>query len=228
MNPMPPDRMSDRSTHARENAMNILHLDSSILGDLSVSRQLTRLAVDQLTAADPDSKVTYRDLGQAPIAHLTGELLATRGKTADLLNELQQREAKLDRQLLDELFAADVLVIGAPLYNYAVPTGLKAWIDRVALAGVTFRYTEKGPQGLLTGKRAIVVATSGGNHTDTPVDQMHVGYLKQLLAFIGITDVEVVRAPGLAMGDTVRAHSIAKAKGSIRELTAAKAVAQPA
>ncbi len=160
--------------------------------------------------------------GSEPVAHLTGELLATRGTAAELLNELQNREARFDEALVAELKAADVLVIGAPLYNFTVPTGLKAWIDRIAVAGKTFRYTEKGPEGLVTGKKAVIVATSGGSYADSPVDTMHVGYVKQVLNFIGITDVEVVRAPGLAIGAEVRAHSIAKAKGQIRELFAAQ------
>lgn len=204
--------------------MNILHLDSSILGELSVSRQLTRLVVDQLMQGDASAKVVHRELGLAPVAHLTGEILAVRGNTADMLNDLQQREAKLDGELIDELLAADVLVLGVPMYNLSVPTGLKAWIDRVMVAGRTFRYTDKGPEGLVRGKQAIVVATSGGSYAESPVDHAHVGYVKQLLGFMGITDVKVVRVPGLAMGDAVRAHSIAKAKGSIREL----GVAEPA
>lgn len=200
--------------------MKVLQLDSSILGEASVSRQLTKLVVDHLRGGDRNLKLVHRELGSEPIAHLTGDLLATRGTSADLLNELQNREARLDAELIDELHAADVLVIGAPLYNFTVPTGLKAWIDRVAVAGKTFRYTEKGPEGLVQGKKAVIVATSGGAHDGSAVDTMHVGYLKQFLGFLGITDVEVVRAAGLAMGDQVRAHALAKAKGQIRELFA--------
>ncbi|HEX7812975.1 MAG TPA: NAD(P)H-dependent oxidoreductase [Burkholderiales bacterium] len=198
--------------------MKVLQLDSSILGEASVSRQLTRLVVEQLRASDPDLKLVHRDLGREPIAHLTGEVLATRGTAAELLNDLQGREARLDAQLIDELQAADLLVIGAPLYNFTVPTGLKAWIDRVAVAGKTFRYTDKGQEGLVNGKKAVIIATSGGAYADSPVDAMHVGYLKQLLGFLGITDVEVVRAAGLAIGPEVRAHALAKAKGQVREL----------
>lgn len=204
--------------------MKVLQLDASILGEASISRQLTRQVVERILENQPDAKVVHRELGSEPVAHLTGELLATRGTVADLLNELQNREARFDEELIAELKSADVLVIGAPLYNFTVPTGLKAWIDRIAVAGKTFHYTEKGPEGLVTGKKAVIVATSGGSYADSPVDTMHVGYLKQVLNFIGITDIEVVRAPGLAIGAEVRAHSIAKAKGQIRELF----VAQPA
>lgn len=201
--------------------MNVLHLDSSILGDASVSRKLTREVVEQLRGDDANLNVAYRDLATQPVAHLTGEILATRGTAVDHLNELQAREARLDDELHAELQAADVLVIGAPIYNFSVPTGLKAWIDRVAVAGRTFRYTDKGPEGLVKGKRAIVVATSGGMYADSPMDGAYVGYLKVLLGFLGITDVEVVRAEGLAMGDQVRAHALANARSRIRELRVA-------
>jgi FMN-dependent NADH-azoreductase len=202
--------------------MKVLQLDSSILGDASVSRQLTRSVIERLRESEAEVEVVHRDLGREPLAHLTPDILATRGTAAELLNELQNREAKLDEELIAELKSVDVVVIGAPLYNFTIPTGLKAWVDRIAVAGKTFRYTEKGPEGLVTGKKAVIVATSGGSYADSPVDTMHVGYLKQLLNFIGITDIEVVRAPGLAVGAEVRAHSLAKAKGQIREMFAAQ------
>jgi FMN-dependent NADH-azoreductase len=205
--------------------MKILHLDSSILGDASVSRQLTRLVVDRLRERNEGAQVAYRDLGAQPVAHLTGEILATRGAAAEQLNEVQRREARLDAELLDELEWADLLVIGVPMYNYTLPTGLKAWIDRVAVAGRTFRFTDQGSEGLVKGKKAIIVATSGGMVADTPTDGAYVGYLKTLLNFLGITDIEVVRAEGLAVSDQVRVHALAKAKGHIRELTPAAAVA---
>lgn len=202
--------------------MKVLQLDSSILGEGSVSRQLTRSVVERLRESEAEVEVVQRDLGREPLAHLTPDILATRGTAAELLNDLQNREAKLDEELIAELKSADVVVIGAPLYNFTIPTGLKAWVDRIAVAGQTFRYTEKGPQGLVTGKKAVIVATSGGSYADSPVDTMHVGYLKQLLNFIGITDIEVVRAPGLAVGAEVRAHSLVRAKGQIREMFAAQ------
>lgn len=203
--------------------MNVLQLDSSILGDASASRQLTRQIVESLREREPDAQIIRRDLGREPVAHLTPDLLSIRGTAAELLSDLQSREARLDAELIAELQSADVLVIGAPLYNFTVATGLKAWIDRIAVAGKTFRYGEKGPEGLLKGKKAVIVATSGGSYADTPVDQMHVGYVKQVLNFLGITDIEVVRAPGLAIGAAVRAHSLAKANGQIREMFAAQA-----
>ncbi len=203
--------------------MKVLQLDSSILGEASVSRQLTQSVVEGLRKSGTNVHVVHRELGKEPLAHLTPDLLATRGTAAELLNELQNREARLDEELIAELKSADVLVIGAPLYNFTIPTGLKAWIDRIAVVGKTFRYSEKGPEGLMTGKKAVIVATSGGTYADSPVDTMHVGYLKQVLIFIGITDIEVVRAHGLAIGPDVRAHALAKARGQIREMFVAQA-----
>ncbi len=204
--------------------MKVLQLDSSILGEASVSRQLTQSVVERLRESEPDVQVVHRDLGRVPLAHLTPEILATRGTAAELLNDLQNREVRLDEELIAELKSADVLVIGAPLYNFTIPTGLKAWIDRIAVAGKTFLYTEKGPEGLVTGKKAVIVATSGGTYADSPVDQMHVGYVKQVLNFIGIIDIEVVRAHGLAIGAEVRSHALAKARGQIREMFVAQPV----
>lgn len=203
--------------------MKVLQLDSSVLGDASASRQLTQQIVDRLREREPNLQIVHRELGKDPVAHLTPDLLAIRSTAVDLLSELQNDEARLDEELITELKSADVLVIGAPLYNFTIATGLKAWIDRISVAGKTFRYTEKGPDGLVTGKKAVIVATSGGNYADSPVDQMHVGYVKHVLNFIGITDIEVVRAPGLAIGAEVRAHSLAKAKGQIRDMFIAQA-----
>jgi FMN-dependent NADH-azoreductase len=204
--------------------MKVLQLDSSILGEASVSRQLTQSVVERLRENEPGVQVVHRELGKEPVAHLTPDLLATRGTAVELLNETQNREAQLDEELIAELKSADVLVIGAPLYNFTIPTGLKAWVDRIAVAGKTFKYSEKGPEGLVKNTRAVIVATSGGTYADSPVDTMHIGYLKQMLTFIGITDIEVVRAHGLAIGAEVRSHALAKARGQIREMF----VAQPA
>src|SRR5690606_33534107 len=143
---------------------------------------------------DARAQVVYRDLGAQPVAHLTGEILATRGAATEQLNESQQREARRDAELLGELERADLLGHGVPMDNYTLPTGLKAWIDRVAVAGRTFRFTDQGSEGLVKGKKAIIVASSGGMVADTATDGAYVGYLKTLLNFLGITDIEVVRA----------------------------------
>jgi len=180
--------------------VNLLHLDSSILGDASVSRRLTRALVDQLRAENPGVAVTYRDLAADALPHLSAAALA------------QPNDA-----LIDELKAADVLVIGAPMYNFAIPTVLKAWIDRVAVAGKTFKYTDAGPQGLVGARKAYVIATSGGEYGGTPVATMHAGYLKQTLRFIGVADVEVITAEGLALPQR-RDAALARAQAQIASL----------
>lgn len=200
--------------------MKVLQLDSSILGAASVSRLLTRAVIDRLRETEPDLEVVQRDLGNEPPAHLTPGILAIRGTAAEPLTEAQNREARLSDKLIEELQSVDLLVIGVPLYNFTVPTGLKAWVDRIAIAGKTFRYTEKGPEGLVKGKKAVIVATSGGNYSESPVDHMHAGYLKHLLNFLGITDVEVVRAHGLNIGPDIRAQALAKAYQRISTLFA--------
>ncbi len=223
INPMDSCRISRWGRTLKGDDMKVLQLDSSILGDASASRQLTHAVVNQLRHGEPDLKVVQRDLGKDPLPHLTPEILATRGTAAELLNELQDRQARLDTELIAELNSADIVVIGAPLYNFTVPTGLKAWIDRIAVAGKTFRYTEQGPDGLLKGNKALIVATSGGAYAGSPVDTMHVGYLKQVLAFLGITDVEVIRADGLALGPEIRAKAMARAQAQIEDLLVAEA-----
>lgn len=153
--------------------MKLLHIDSSILGDNSASRQLSREVVEAWKAADPSVEVVYRDL------------------------------------------AADAVVIGAPMYNFTVPTQLKAWIDRVAVAGKTFRYTEAGPQGLCGNKKVVLVSTAGGLHAGQPTGAGHEDFLKVFLGFIGITDLEIVRAHGLAYGPEQRSQAIDAAQAQI-------------
>lgn len=185
--------------------MKLLHLDSSILGDASVSRELTRGIVDVCRAADPRLEVVYRDLGSEPLPHLSA---ANLGRDND--------------PLIDELKSADVLVIGAPMYNFTIASGLKSWIDRVTVAGKTFTYTDKGPVGLVADKKTWIVATSGGAYGDTPIATMHVGYLRTVLAFIGVRDIEVIRAEGLALPDK-RDGSIAAARDKLRSIATARA-----
>lgn len=185
--------------------MKLLHLDSSILGDASVSRQLTRGIVDVYRAARPDLQVIYRDLGSEPLPHLSA---ANLGKDND--------------PLIDELKSADVLVIGAPMYNFTIASGLKSWIDRVAVAGKTFHYTDKGPEGLVPDKKTWIAATSGGAYGDSPIATMHVGYLQTVLNFIGIRNIEVVRAEGLALPDN-RDKSVAAARGRVQSIATAGA-----
>lgn len=147
--------------------MKLLHIDSSILGDNSASRQLSREVVEAWKAADPSVEVVYRDLAADAIAHFSAATLVAAGTPEDVRDAAQAFEAKLSAETLEEFLAADAVVIGAPMYNFTVPTQLKAWIDRVAVAGKTFRYTEAGPEGLCGDKKVVLVSTAGGLHAST-------------------------------------------------------------
>ena len=197
--------------------MKLLHIDSSILGDNSVSRQLSREVVKAWQAAEPGVDVTYRDLASEGINHFSGITLGALGTAAELRDAVQKHEADLSASTLAEFLAADAVVIAAPMYNFTIPTQLKAWIDRIAVAGQTFRYTEAGPEGLCGNKKVIVVSTAGGLHAGQPTGMAHEDYLKVLLGFLGITDVEFVRAHGLAYGDEVRSKALNDANAVISE-----------
>ena len=183
--------------------MTILHLDSSITGEASVSRQLSAAIVDQLTARDPDAGVVRRDLVASPLSHLT---LGGSG----------------DADVLDEFLAADTVVIGAPMYNFPVSTQLKAWIDRIMIAGRTFRYTENGPEGLAGGKRVIIALARGGFYGEgSPAAALeHLEtYLRGVFNFIGI-EPEFVAADGLNISPERREQAIAQALGETLRLAA--------
>ncbi|MGX0890119.1 FMN-dependent NADH-azoreductase [Pseudomonas sp. ADAK2 TE3594] len=197
--------------------MKLLHIDSSILGDNSASRQLSGEVVKAWQTAEPGVAVTYRDLAADAISHFSATTLVAAGTAAELRNAAQQHEAELSAQTLAEFLAADAVVIAAPMYNFTIPTQLKAWIDRIAVAGQTFRYTEAGPEGLCGGKKVVIVSTSGGLHVGQPTGTAHEDYLKVLFGFIGITDIEFVRAHGLAYGDEVRTKAMSDAQAHISE-----------
>jgi FMN-dependent NADH-azoreductase len=201
--------------------MKLLHLDSSILGDSSASRQLSRAVVDSWLAAEPEAQVSYRDLASDALSHLSAAILVAGGTPAELRDAAQQHEVELAEATLNEFLAADAIVIGAPMYNFTVPTQLKAWIDRVAVAGKTFAYDENGPKGLAGGKKVVIVSTAGGIHAGQPSGQAHEEYLQLVLRFLGITDIEIVRAEGLAYGDEPRANAFKSAQAQITGLFAA-------
>lgn len=192
----------------------VLMLKSSILGDHSQSSAL----IDHLSMlwSDKGHDITHRDLAAEPIPMLDAEIMMGFGG-GDNLSERQQQALSLSNTLIDEIKEADTLVIGAPMYNFNIPAQLKAWIDFIARAGVTFKYTETGPQGLITGKRAIIVTTRGGMHKDAGTDHV-TPYLKTVLGFIGITDVEVIYAEGLSMGEQSVSTAIANAKEQLAGL----------
>jgi len=192
--------------------MKILHIDSSPLGDASVSRQLTRATVEAWRARYPEAEVVYRDLAVDAPAHLSAERLAVIkfGKDADL-TPVQAEERALIDAIVEEFLTADVVVIGAPMYNFTIPTQLKAWIDRLAQAGRTFRYTETGPVGLAGGRKVIVASSRGGIYTAglEALDHQE-AYLRTVLGFIGVTDIQFVRAEGLSMGPEHRERAVAE------------------
>jgi FMN-dependent NADH-azoreductase len=202
--------------------MNLLHIDSSILGEQSVSRRLTSELVEALRLATPDPvSVGYRDLAAAPVPAFDADLMAARATPATERTPRQEELARDADAVLAEFVAADTLVIGAPMYNFAIPAQLKAWVDLITIAGVTFRYGAQGPEGLMGGKRAIIVATAGGQHAGQPSGVAHTDYLVRLLGFLGIDDVRVLTAEGLAMGPQVREPAIAAAQAGIADVIAA-------
>ena len=204
--------------------MKLLHIDSSVLADNSVSRKLTQQIVGQWIANHPDTTVDYLDLALAAPSHLSADSLGFRlGASADL-SDVQKHENAISEALVTQFLAADVIVVGAPLYNFSIPSQLKAWIDRVAQVGRTFKYTEKGPQGLAGGKVVIVASTRGGLYSTSEggrAMEHQESYLQTVFGFFGITDVRIVRAEGLAMGDAGKAQALASATSDIQVATVA-------
>jgi FMN-dependent NADH-azoreductase len=199
--------------------MKLLHLDSSILASGSVSRSLTKSVVEEWTSRIPGLEVTYRDLASDPLSHLSGSLLAARSVSAEDRTPEQQLDIEAGDTALDEFLAADVVVVGAPMYNFTIPSQLKAWIDRIAVAGKTFKYSSNGPQGLAGGKKAIIVSSRGGLYeSGTPAESFDFQerYLKAVFSFLGITDIEVVRAEGVSMSPNHRQKAIDSATRAIR------------
>jgi len=194
----------------------LLHIDSSILGGNSVSRQLTAQIVASWRAAHPATEVSYLDLAVDTPSHLSAESLGFRMPAgAAPFSDAQQRENAISEALVAQFLAADVVVIGAPLYNFAIPTQLKSWIDRIAQVGRTFTYTDKGPVGLAGGKTVIVASARGGVYSTSDAGnamEHQESYLKTILGFMGVTDVRFVRAEGLAMGEAAKTAALAAAE----------------
>jgi FMN-dependent NADH-azoreductase len=203
--------------------MKILHLDSSILGQGSVSRLLSAEIVARLKAEAPAATVTYRDLAAEPVPHLSGAYLAAGAQPADQRTAEAQAELDLGAAIMDEFLAADVVVIGAPMYNFSVSSQLKAWIDRVAVKGKTFSYSEKGPEGLAGGKKVVIASSRGGIYSSGPgaaIDHQE-PYLRAVFGFFGITDIDYIRAEGVNYGPEQREQAIGSARAGIGVLKAA-------
>lgn len=194
---------------------NVLALNSSVLGDGSVSKGLIEEAIHRILEASPGATVQKRDLGTAPAPHLvTANIRGIRGVPA---TEAELTTRALSDELIDELRAADTLVIGAPMYNFSIPTGLRSWFDHVLRPGETFSYSEAGPKGLLTGKRVIVILTRGGLYSEGPnkAIDFQEPYLRTLLGFIGLTDVTFIHAEKLSFGPDAREAAVAAGKADI-------------
>jgi FMN-dependent NADH-azoreductase len=193
----------------------ILVIDSAVSGEASVSKALVQEAVAAL-AEGTSARVVHRDLGRDPIPHLTEATLA--GVRGEPTTEAERATRTLSDALIAELRAADTIVIGAPMYNFSVATGLRSWFDHVLRAGETFRYTEAGPEGLLAGKRAIVVESRGGLYSEGPAQafDFQEPYLRHLLGFIGLSDVTFVRAEKIGYGPEARKAAIAAATASLK------------
>jgi len=195
----------------------VLIIESSARQQDSVSRQLTQQFISQWQAAHPADQITVRDLAINPVPHLDSTLLGGWMKPAEQRNEIEQQALERSNQLTDELVEADVLVLAAPMYNFAIPSTLKAWLDHVLRAGVTFKYGETGPQGLLTGKRAYVLTARGGIYAGSSLDHQE-PYLRQVLGFVGIHDVTFIHAEGLNMGGDFLEKGLNQAKAKLAQV----------
>jgi FMN-dependent NADH-azoreductase len=205
-------------TELRRLRMKLLHIDSSILGQNSVSRTLTTEIVEAQRRLHPGLEVIYHDVAEEPLLHLSGlHLAAAQAGVPEHAQGLQHDLARSEAAL-DEFLGADIIVVGAPMYNFGIPSQLKAWIDRIAVAGKTFRYSENGIEGLAGGRKVIVASSRGGIYAgDTPMAALdhQETYLRSVFSFIGITDIEFVRAEGVSMGPDARGKALESARAAI-------------
>ncbi len=202
----------------------LLQINTSLFSGAGQSSRLGDQFVARWIAANPEGQVIVRDLARDPVPHLTAERFQAFTTKPGERSAEQQAHVDASDALIAEIQQADTIVLGLPMYNFGIPSTLKAYLDHIGRAGVTFRYTEKGPVGLLTGKKAYVIATRGGRYQGTPLDTQ-TSYVRDFLAFIGIKDVEFVYAEGLAMGDAPKSAALAKAGAEIVRLV--PAVAEP-
>lgn len=203
--------------------MKLLHIDSSVLGAHSVSRLLTAEIVAQWQTSHPGTTVDYLDLAVDAPSHFDANALGIKVGQPAQPTEAQVRENAVSERLVSQFLAADVIVVGAPLYNFSIPSQLKAWIDRLAQAGRTFKYTDQGAVGLAGGKTVIVASSRGGVYSTSEGGQAaehQESYLKVVFGFFGITDVRFVRAEGVAMGEAPKAAALESARADIRAVTA--------
>lgn len=201
----------------------LLHIDSSILAEQSLSRRLSADIVEKLRRESPDLQTVYRDVAATPPPHLSGAYFAARATGAEPEDQSLRDDLSRGRELLDEFLSADVVVIGAPMYNFSIPAQLRTWIDHIIVPGKTFAYTPTGIQGLAGGKRVIVASTRGNVFSAPPratFDHQET-YLRTVFVNIGVVDVEIVRAEGVALGEAQKDEAIAIARRDISALKAA-------
>ena len=207
--------------------MNILQIHSSARAEGSHSTRLVRQIVERLQASLPDpaqAAITVRDLGRTPHPELNEATLQALFTPPEQRTPAQAARVALDDALITELQAADVVVLGVPMYNFGVPAPLKNWIDAISRAKVTFQYTANGPEGLLKGKKVVIALTRGGQYRNTPADTQ-VPYLKTVLSFLGMSDIQLVYAEGLAMGPEAEQQALASARSQIEALAIEEPVA---
>jgi FMN-dependent NADH-azoreductase len=199
------DSIAGLPARIEEFTMKLLHIDASALGSHSVSRGLTQSIVAELTRAEPGYTVSYRDLAVEPLGHWSP------------VADANDPSSLLGQALLEEFLAADTIVIGAPMYNFGIPSQLKAWIDRIAVAGKTFQYTANGPEGLAKGKRVIIASSRGGIYSAGPAAGLDFQepYLRAVLGFLGITDIEFIRAEGVNMSAEHKTQAVEAAHAAI-------------
>jgi FMN-dependent NADH-azoreductase len=205
---------------------NILAVYSSVAGEQSSSKNLATYWLSQKESQQESKQQSQQhkaqlvelDLSQTEVPHLTAKRVEAFYTPTESLTPAQQEDVALSNQWVEQLQQADTLVIAVPLYNFGIPSTLKAWFDHIARAGVTFKYGENGPEGLLKGKKAVVIASRGGQYKDSGFD-FQVPFIKQFLSFIGIDDVSIIYAEGLAMGDEVKSKSFAAAKEALSALS---------
>jgi FMN-dependent NADH-azoreductase len=202
--------------------MKLLHIDSSVLGPHSVSRQVSAAIVDRLRKAMPGLEIVHRDLGLTPLSHLSGShLAAAQGGAADAT---VQEDLAVGQAMLNEFLAADIVVVGAPMYNFTIPSQLKAWIDRIVVAGKTFKYGAQGVEGLAGNKRIVVAVSRGGFYgTGTPAaaGEYVETYLRWVFGFIGVANPEFISADGIQVGPEHREKALASALLAVTSLRAA-------
>ncbi len=204
----------------------ILHVSSSPRGSASYSNQVAARVIRELQQADPQTTVTVRDLANDPLPHIDDDFVAATRSADGPRTEKQRAILAQSNALVDELFAADVIVIAAPMINFSVATTLKSWFDYIARAGRTFSYSEAGPKGLVTGKRVIVVSASGGIYSgENAAFDFQVPWLRNMLGFLGMTDVEVIRIEGTAFGPEAADQALQRAAAHAHDLVGALAAA---